>query len=127
MQLRNYLFFLFVASVFCWGAFALIVSNVSPDEAGFFGFSALVASFFFGLVGSSTLIGFFVRKRLSNNAAHFGSISVAFRQGILLSLVVMGLIGLQSLRLLNLWSGGLLAIGVFLFEFYFRGRWEVVR
>jgi hypothetical protein len=127
MQLRNYLFFLFVASVLCWAAFLLIVNAVSPDEAGIFGFSALVASFFFGLVGVTTLIGFFVRKRTSNNASHFGSISSAFRQGVLFSLVVMGLIGLQSLKLLTWWSGGLLAVAVFLFEFYFRGRWEAVR
>jgi hypothetical protein len=127
MKIQTYLFLLFVATALCWGAFVLIIFNVSPDDAGLVGFGALLASFFFGLVGVGTLLGFAARRKMSNNAMYYGNIALSFRQAILLALVIMGLVALKSLQLLTWWSGGLLAAAVLLFEFYFRGRWEVLK
>ncbi|MCX6763190.1 MAG: hypothetical protein NTZ97_00430 [Candidatus Moranbacteria bacterium] len=50
------------------------------------------------------------------------NVSLSLRQGILLALLAVGLLALQSFRMLVWWDGLFLLAGIFLIELYFLSR-----
>jgi len=58
------------------------------------------------------------KKSVNAEAAHY-IIGLSFRQGILLACFAIGLLILQSLRILIWWDGLLLLAGIFIIELYF--------
>lgn len=122
MSLRSYLLGLMVSTIFCWFSFGLILFYINPNEAGGVGLAAFYLSLFFALVGAFTLLGFYLRRWLSRNEILFAHISPAFRQGVLLSLVLVVSLILQAFRILTWWDGMFLVGSVVLLEFFFMSR-----
>ena len=81
-------------------------------------------SLFFAIVGTFTIIGFYLRLWFTSNEYYYENITISFRQAILVSVVVVGLLGLQALRILNLFDGILFISSILLLEFYFLARRE---
>ena len=53
---------------------------------------------------------------------HIANVALSFRQGILLALLAVGLLILQSFRMLVWWDALLVVAGVFLIELYFLSK-----
>lgn len=122
MTLKKYLLGMMVSTIFCWISWGMILYYVDPQTTGFVGLAAFYVSLFFALIGLLTLVGFYMRVWFSKNEIIFAHVGPAFRQGILLSLILTGSLFLQSFRLLTWWDGALFIASVALLEFYFLSR-----
>lgn len=119
MTLKSYLFAMTLGTILCLVSFGFVLYYINPVESGVVGLILFYSSLFFGLVGFLSLIGFFIRRRLSNNEVLYANIGIAFRQGVLLSLIVTINLGLQQVGELNLVKGSLVAVIIFLVEVFF--------
>lgn len=122
MTLRSYLIGMLISTIFCWASFVLILIYVDPDQAGFIGFLSFYVSLFFAIIGTLTLIGFYLRVWFSKNEVLFAHVAPSFRQAVLLSVILITSLLLQSFRLLTWWDGALLVGSIVLLEFYFMTR-----
>ncbi len=122
MSLRSYLIGMALSTFLCFGAWVLVLINIDPFNCNFVGFILFYLSLFFALIGVFTLLGFYLRVWFSKNEVIFSHIGPSFRQGIFLSLILVGCLALQSFRILDLWSGGLFIASVVLLEFFFMTR-----
>lgn len=126
MKLRTYLTTLTVATIICVAAFVLVIFLIDPEISGVLGKVVFYLSLFFSLVGIFTLIGYWIRIAISRKEIIFAHVGVSFRQALLLTIAVVSVLFLQSLRILNWWDGSLLAGLVILIEFFFLSRRSVV-
>lgn len=99
----------------------LVVNFMSP-ESGYVSFAAFFISFFMLLTCLFTIIGFYGRRRLSNNEILYYNLKVAFRQGTLAALFFTMLLIMRAAGILNLWDGLLLAGVVILFDMFFKSK-----
>ena len=128
MKVASLLYGIFVATVVALGVVLMILFDVSPADAGMLGLGALFLSIFCTLLGASTLVLFFVRRRLPGNAAYDNNVGNSFRQAVLVSTALTGLLILQALRVLSIWSGLLFVIVVSSGEIYLRSHaWRMKR
>ncbi|MFA5993480.1 MAG: hypothetical protein WC823_00810 [Parcubacteria group bacterium] len=119
MSLAAYIWGIRILTVLSLGAFVFVVKFVDPDAAGLIGKVLFYLSVFFFLSGFFNLFLLRLRRRHVNAENAFSNIGLSFRQGILLSLFSVGLLILQSFRVLIWWDGLLLLAGVFVVELYF--------
>lgn len=122
MSLKKYIIGMIFATIFCWMAWFLILFYLDPEAAGLIGIICFHFSLFFALIGSFTIIGLSFRIFLSHNEVLFAHVSVSFRQGVLLAMVLVGSLLMQQFRILNWWDGSLFAVSIGLLEFYFMSR-----
>ncbi|NQV13009.1 MAG: hypothetical protein HQ530_01765 [Parcubacteria group bacterium] len=127
MTLRNYLIGMMISTIFCWASWIMILIYVDPESTGVVGLSAFYVSLFFAMIGTLTLLGFYLRVWFSHNEILFAHVGPSFRQAIFLSLVLVGSLTLQSFRLLTWWDGALFIAAVALLEFYFISRQSVAK
>jgi hypothetical protein len=92
---------------------------------GVFAITTLLVSLFFTLVCFVALVGFTLRVRAANNEVIFGAFKTSLRQGFLVGLYAMGLLGLAAVGLLTWWDALLLALSLILFEIYFKSVGEI--
>ncbi|EKD49353.1 MAG: hypothetical protein ACD_63C00173G0002 [uncultured bacterium] len=121
MSLKIYIIGMIVATLVCFGVFCFVLFFVDPD-AGKLGVSALYMTLFMTLVGIFTLFGYRIRVFASKGEELYAHMGMSLRQGILFSIAVVGILFLQSLRILNWWDGGLLVGFLILLEFFFLSR-----
>jgi len=86
--------------------------------------STLLISIFFVLTCLVSLLGFLARSKASNNEVIFDSYKSSLRQGTLVGVYALGILGLASIRLLTWWDAVLLALSLILFEIYFKSSKE---
>jgi 1,4-dihydroxy-2-naphthoate octaprenyltransferase len=122
MKLEQLLYGIFAGSVACFGVVALIIFNMSHSDVGFLGLGALFVSLFTGILGLLVLVFFQLRRRLSNNASYYDNLTTSFRQGVLGSVSLTGLLILQALRVLTPLAGVLFVLAIFSGEIYLRSR-----
>jgi hypothetical protein len=122
MTLRTYLWGMAVSTILCFMSWMLIVVYIDPTTTNLIGIALFYLSLFFSLIGLFTLVGFFLRRKLFKNETEFAQTGIAFRQGVLLSLVFIGSLMLQNLRMLTLGNVVLLIFGLSLLEFYFLSK-----
>lgn len=128
MKPRSYLLIILAIAALGWVSFVLVLTKLEPcSEAGqltlckevsgsslaLFALSLLVA-----LLGTFIGLGFSMRMIFTNEVyrEHLG---IAIRQGLLLTLCIMGALGLQLLSALTWWSGLLLIAVIVVIELYF--------
>ncbi len=119
MKLQSYLIGIGASSVICWVAFVLTIFYLNPNTNRTLALSSFFISLFFALAGTFTLAGFFIRTALSHNELYYANINVSFREGFLLSLIIIGILALQLLKLLTWWDASLFVAIMILVEFYF--------
>jgi len=119
MTLRNCLLGLVLSTILCFAAWLLILFSVDPDKSNWQWFLLLYLSLLFALTSLFTLMGFFVRSKIFSNKPIFSQVGISFRHGILFSIVAVGTLFLQGLRMLSWQNSLLLIIGVVILEFYF--------
>ncbi|OIP23501.1 hypothetical protein COX95_01380 [bacterium CG_4_10_14_0_2_um_filter_33_32] len=122
MTLSSYLIGIGISTILCWVAWILTLLNIDPYNAGNIGLISFFMSLFFALIGTLTIVGFYLRIWFSKNEQYYENITVSFRQAILISIAVLGLLGLQSLKILNIFDGILFVLSIILLESYFLAR-----
>ncbi len=118
MTLRQYLTWIGFGTLVAWGVFALVVLYLNPDTAGTLGFVFFYLSLFLGLAGTLTLLGFVWRYVKHRDDLLFRHVTISFRQGVLLGVLVTGALFLQSQELLTWWNLVLLVVGITLLELF---------
>ena len=122
MSLRKYLITLGIATFFCWLAWVLVLSFINPFQAGTIGLFCFYTSLFFYLPGTFAIIGFLLRRVMNRKEAPFRYLGVSLRQGLLLSVLIVGSLFLQGNRLFVWWSLLLLTLGLIILEIFFLTR-----
>jgi hypothetical protein len=122
MTIGTYLYGMIISTVLCFISWALIVFCVNPTVENLTGPILFYLSLFFFLASFFTLAGFYLRRKISKNSIEFTQAGDSFRQGVFFSLIFVGMLVLQSFRMLTLWNVGLFVIGIGLLEFYFMNR-----
>ena len=121
MTLSAYLWGMMVSTVLCFVSWALIVFYVDPTT-NLVGIVLFYLSLFFFLTSFFTLAGFYLRRKISKNNIEFTQAGDSFRHGMFFALIFVGMLILQSFRMLTLWNAGLFIIGIGLLEFYSASR-----
>lgn len=122
MKVEAFLFGLFVMTVVCVAAALLVVTNLSPDDVGIVGIGALLGSLFGALLGFSTLGGYYLRRRFGGRREYADAVGPALRQAAVVATAGVGLLILQGLRVLTVWSAGLFVLLIASGEILVRAR-----
>lgn len=119
MTLKSYLWSLRVGTLLSFSAWGLVVFFIDPKKSGIGGQFIFYFSFFLVLSGIFILLLTRLKKISKKEELAFAEIGINFREGILLSLLVIILLILQSFRILVWWDGLLVVAGIFMIELYF--------
>lgn len=122
MKTRLYLFVFFCLTLFSLGFFILILSNINPFDSDILTISMFFVSLFIFITGILTLIGFYIRVRVSNNEIFFANFKPSLRQATLFSLALIGILIFQSLKVLTWWDALMLTLSILLIELYFQNK-----
>jgi len=125
--LKTYLWSIFLASFCLWLAWIFILFKTDPYGGEKWPLYLFMVTLFFALIGTLTLIGFYLRLWLSRGEIIYAHLFPAIRQAILISLVVIVLLILQILRLLSWLNGITLTIIILSLELFFRTKKEKVK
>lgn len=107
------------STVLCFVAWVLVLGNVDPASTNLLGFLIFYFTLFFALSSFFSLLGFYLRKKIFENKIEFRQVEIAFRQGMFLAVIFVGLLILQGDRKLNIYSAFLFVLLVVAAEFYF--------
>lgn len=119
MSHTKYLSIVAVAGIVSWVAWVVVISKLDPFESKGLALGMFYLSLLIALTCTFTILGFYLRLWLNNNEFFYQHIHLALRQGILLSIIVLGCLTFQILRVLTWWSGALLILTVTFVEMYF--------
>lgn len=108
-----------IATVLCWGGWLWVLFFVNPYEAGSVELLLFYSSLFLGLVGTLSIVGFIVRFLIIKHEFAYKQVKRAFRQGIMLALLVVISLYLQSQDLLVWWNLILLVFLMGGIEYFF--------
>jgi len=114
MGLRSYLILMAIGTILCWVVWFLIIGNINPDQAGIIGLILFYLSLFLSLTGTISVVGFLIRKKIDkNDTVVFHHVRHTFRQGLLLSCLIISALILLQCKILN-WLTGMLVVVLFL-------------
>jgi hypothetical protein len=122
MTLKTCLWTMKIGTLLMIMAWALVVFNIDPDEAGIVGQVFFYSSLFLMMAGIFSLFFVWLRRIIIGDEMATQHLGVNFRQGILLSILVIIFLFFQSAGILTWWDGLLVAGGIFLVELYFLSR-----
>lgn len=115
MTLRQYLILMTIGTCLCWIAWFFVILYSSPTEGNLLGLVFFYLSLFLAVVGTFSVIGFLIRRRMiKNDEIVFRHVRHTFRQSIIVALVIVIALILLSINYLTWWTGLLLAL-LFLF------------
>ncbi len=122
MTLRAYIWGMRVVTLLSMAALGAVIVYVDPQSSAWIGLTLFYLAAFFSLGGVFNLLFLFLRRKLLGEDAAADSVGLSFRQGILLAVIFLGILILQSFRMLVWWDALLVVAGVFLIELYFLSR-----
>lgn len=104
MNWRVYLFGMSLATAVAWFCLGAVLFSFEPVKNGLIIRILFYGSLFIGVSGILTLIGFLLRRIRQKEEIAFYQMSISFRQGLLLAIILVGSLLLQSQGLLHWWS-----------------------
>ena len=104
MNLRGYLWSIGLASVVALVSFLAILWFFTPQNADLLVFSLLLLSLFMALWGFFSLSGFYLRKRKHREKSAVSFLSISFREGALLSLLLVGFLLMRLTQVFYWWT-----------------------
>jgi len=122
MTLKSYIWGMRIVTLFSIIALGLVINYVDPEAAGIIGKALFYLILFFALGGLFNLLLLWFRRKITHSENAYAQVGLSFRQGLLLSSLAVGMLLMQSFRVLVWWDGLLLLAGIFLIEFYFLSR-----
>lgn len=117
MTLRKYLTLVISLTLICWLIFLLVIFLIDPEQLGILGFFLFYFSLFLALGGTLSIIGFLIRARLFQDLI-FYQVKIAFRQGFILSGLIVFLLVLKGLNLLYWWNAIILILFLISLEIF---------
>ena len=117
MTLRGYSMIMIFATIISWSLWAMIVRLVNPEVTNWIGFTLFYFSLFLSLLGSSALIGFFVRIIMKQELV-FRLVKDAFRQSFLFSFLILASLLLLSKGLFSWINVAFLILALSILEFF---------
>lgn len=122
MSLIHYLLVLIGGTLLSWGAWYTVLISVNPLETGVLGFFLFYGSLTCALTGTFSLLGFFIRLALLREELLFQKVAVSFRQALFFSLLIDGVLLLQSYRLFTWYNLTFLILGLTVAELFLISR-----
>lgn len=122
MILRLYLFSLYSVLILSAGLVAFIIINVNPFESPFWMLLIFYAAVFLLVTSFFSLLGFYLKVRVSNREVIFAHLLPTLRQSMIIALAVTGLLFFQQIRVLNWWVAILFVLAVAMLELFFRAK-----
>lgn len=120
MTLKAYLWGMRVSTFFALAGLIFVIYYIDPDESGLVGKLLFYLSALLSFSGIFTLFLVWVRsKKMTGESDDLSFMGTSFRQGVLLSLLLIILLFMKSIEILLWWDGMLVAAGIFLIELYF--------
>lgn len=122
MNLKKSLFAIFTITLLSLGVWLAILFNTDPNNSDLITRCAFFASLFTFLAGFFTFLGFYLRVYFSNREVIYSNFPIALRQSILLSLIIVGLLIFQSLKVLTIWTIVVYILAIVLIELFFKSK-----
>jgi len=104
MSFPAFIILMIITTIVSWSAWGVVIFSINPYEADFLGIIFFYISLFFSLLGTFSIIGSIVRKKLVKKDILFRQVVISFRQAILFSLLIATALFLQSGRILTWWN-----------------------
>lgn len=118
MSLKKYLLTMLLATILGASVWVYVIFTVDPIEGGLAGLLFFYLSLLGTLIGAFSIIGFYLRRLFFRNELEFRQATIAFRQSVLFSILVILSLILQSHGLLRWWNAILLILALTLLEFF---------
>jgi hypothetical protein len=118
MTLRGYSIIMLISTGVSWSLWFLIISLVDPLVTNWIGFALFYFSLFLSLIGTSALVGFFIRFIAMRQELAFRLVKEAFRQSFLFSSLIIISLLLLSQGLLSWLNVTFLILGISIMEFF---------
>jgi hypothetical protein len=118
MGLRAYSITMAIGTVLAWIGWGIVLFNMSPQEAGFFGFVLFYLTLGVALVGTLALLGSGIRiLLLRRHDVPSREIQIAFRHAILFSATTIVSLLLAAHGWFRMWSIAILVLLVSIAEY----------
>jgi hypothetical protein len=104
MSFPAFIILMIITTIVSWSAWGVVIFSINPYEADFLGIIFFYISLFFSLLGTFSIIGSIIRKKLVKKDILFRQVVISFRQAILFSLLIATSLFLQSGRILTWWN-----------------------
>jgi len=104
MNLKQYITLMIISSILAWLTWFFILIYINPDDAGLGIFFLFYSSLLIALASSFSILGLIVRVwvlKQKNTATYLASKS--FRQAVLFSTLIIGVLYFESKSILNWW------------------------
>jgi len=111
MTTKQFVILMLSVTIVCLGAWILVLFFINPETTGIIGFLLFYLSFFFGLTGMLSLLGFYLRYIFTRRFPEFEQAQIAFRQALFFGIIVVGALFLQSNQMLS-WINALLLVAL---------------
>lgn len=122
MSLTRYLITMGIATIVSAVSWVFVVAFIDPRNSGAFGLTLFFMSFFLGIFGMSSILGFLLRRLFQRRETSFRLVAISFRQATLLAVLVTGSLMLQAGRIFTFWTAFLLLFLLLLIEAFFVAR-----
>lgn len=120
MTLKQYLLIMSMATLMCLFAWGIVIFNIDPERDSKIGHVFFYVTLFFSLLGTISLINFALYRLVTkSDFPLFRLVQKSFRNGVMMSIILMSLLFLRVFDILNIWTGLILII-LFLSVSFFR-------
>jgi len=121
MKYRKILFAVFSVTLLSFGGWFAILQTIDPFTTDWFSRAMFYTFMLLWLWGTLTMVMFFWRRYKKPSSGSTVMVS-CIRQGLVISVGLVGLAVLQTINVLNILSASVYIIALILIEFYFRTR-----
>jgi len=118
MTLKQYFFWMILATALCWLGWGSVVWMVDPAEAGALGLFLFYSALALSLIGTFSVVGLAFRALRHRHEPVSRHAATSFRQSLLLTGLLAGSMALQSRSLLTWWNLGLFIATMTVLEFF---------
>ena len=119
MKENKYISILFFSGIVSWSAWIVVIFKIVPRDNLVFALLAFFVSLFVALISTFSILGMYLRSWFFSQESKNSFFGVSFRQGILLSFLVVFSLMLELMNLLNWFTGAVFIALIMVIEFYF--------
>lgn len=119
MTVRTFVVGSSLAALAGGGIWALIITQLDPERAGYLGIGLFFLSLFVAVAGATSLLGYAVRRIIMRSQFPTYAVRTSIRQGMTISLFLTILLALQLGRLYRWWVAIVLVALMVFFELGF--------
>jgi len=116
MTFRGYMILMMLATIGAWASWIVVLVSINPSKAGFLGYLFFYTTLAIALLGTLSVVGAGIRIWLRQEELVSRHVWKAFRQSILLSILIIVSLLMMPVGLFSWWTGLLLIIMLALVE-----------